>query len=107
MVVQLPCRLNRAGNRAGDLVSSSWWGGARADPDRGPQEDRTMQDRSIRCSRRKFLAQAAGVALAGSLPRPLHAGDEAPADAIRTRPPRPGKEGRKPIALICTVYRPL
>jgi hypothetical protein len=66
-----------------------------------------MQDRSIRCSRRKFLAQAAGVALAGSLPHPLKAGEETPADAIRTRPPRPGKEGRKPIALVCTVYRPL
>jgi hypothetical protein len=66
-----------------------------------------MQDRSIRCSRRKFLAQAAGVALAGSLPAPLAAGEDPPADAIRTRPPRLGKEGRKPIAIVCTVYRPL
>jgi hypothetical protein len=65
-----------------------------------------MQDRSIRCSRRKFLAQAAGVALAGSLPATLP-GAQPPADAIRTRPARPGKDNRKPIAVVCTVYRPL
>lgn len=29
------------------------------------------------------------------------------AEAFRTRPPKPGKDGRKPIAAICSVYRPM
>jgi hypothetical protein len=67
-----------------------------------------MEDRRLRCSRRKFLAQAAALTLTGGL-----SADAAPAasteqhGAFRARPPHPSKEGRKPIAVLCTVYRPL
>src|SRR5207237_6890625 len=27
--------------------------------------------------------------------------------SFRARPPKPSRDGRKPIALVCTVYRPL
>ncbi len=60
-----------------------------------------MQDRQLRCSRRKFLASAAALTLAGGV-----APAEGPA-LSRTRPGPIGPEGRKPIAVICTVYRPL
>jgi hypothetical protein len=66
-----------------------------------------MLDRHLRCSRRKFLAQAAALTLATGLPQE---GSARPAESpatFRTRPPRPSKDGRKPIAVICTVYRPL
>jgi hypothetical protein len=64
-----------------------------------------MLDRSLRCSRRKFLASAAALPLAGGLSGLSGAeGDDAP---VYTRPPQPGTEGRKPIAVLCTVYRPL
>src|SRR5262249_29426407 len=33
--------------------------------------------------------------------------DDAAPQSFRARPPRPGREGRRPIATICTVYRPL
>ncbi len=61
-----------------------------------------MQDRSLRCSRRKFLASAAALTLAGS----VASGKDGPA-ASRSRPARPSTSGRKPIAVITTVYRPL
>src|SRR5262249_11437795 len=64
-----------------------------------------MQDRAVRCSRRKFLASAAALTLAGGVPASAE-GREDPA-AFRSRPPRPTSEGRKPIAVIATVYRPL
>jgi len=64
-----------------------------------------MQDRHQRCSRRKFLASAAALTLAGGLDG--RAGESAPPTAIRTRPPKPSKDGRKPIAVVTTVYRPL
>jgi hypothetical protein len=66
-----------------------------------------MQDRNLRCSRRKFLAQAAALTLAGGLPQKGAARDAAPAGALYTRPGKPPTDGRKPIAVIATVYRPL
>jgi hypothetical protein len=64
-----------------------------------------MEDRRLRCSRRKFLASAAGaLALTGSS---KESGASAPLPACRTRPPRLSTQGRKPLALVCTVYRPL
>src|SRR5262245_20837726 len=66
-----------------------------------------MQDRNLRCSRRKFLASAAALTLAGGLDGRAAGRDAAPPNAIRTRPPKPSKEGRKPIAVVATVYRPL
>src|SRR5262249_41813062 len=62
-----------------------------------------MLDRERRCSRRKFLAQAAAVTLAGGVR--ATAKEAATAAGFRTHPPRPGKDGRKPIAAIGTVYR--
>jgi hypothetical protein len=66
-----------------------------------------MEDRKLRCSRRKFLRQAAAVTLAGTLPAMATADEAATATAFRTRPPKPSPEGRKPLAVVCTVYRPL
>jgi hypothetical protein len=66
-----------------------------------------MEDRHLRCSRRKFLAQAAALTLAGGLPNAGGAKDSAPANSFRARPPKPVKDGRKPLAALCTVYRPL
>jgi hypothetical protein len=65
-----------------------------------------MQDRHLRCSRRKFLASAAALTLTGELPS-VNAQDAASATSFRARPPKPTKAGRKPIAAICTVYRPM
>src|SRR5579885_3428584 len=61
-----------------------------------------MHDRHLRCSRRKFLASAAALTLAGG----VSAGGE-PNVLSRTRPALPGPDGRKPLAVVCTVYRPL
>jgi hypothetical protein len=66
-----------------------------------------MHDRNLRCSRRKFLAQAAALTLAGGLPQQGAAKDAASPGAVYTRPTRPATAGRKPIAVVCTVYRPL
>jgi hypothetical protein len=66
-----------------------------------------MNDRNLRCSRRKFLAQAAALTLAGGLPQHGAAKDVAASGSIYTRPGRPPTTGRKPIAVVCTVYRPL
>jgi hypothetical protein len=66
-----------------------------------------MQDRKHRCSRRKFLAQAAALSMGGGLPAIIHAADAATATSFRARPPKPSSDGRKPIASICTVYRPM
>jgi len=66
-----------------------------------------MHDRNLRCSRRKFFAQAAALTLAGGLPQSGAAKDAALPGAIHTRPTTPPTEGRKPIAVVCTVYRPL
>jgi hypothetical protein len=64
-----------------------------------------MQDRHLRCSRRKFLASAAALTLAGGVNGRAAGGDASP--GIRTRPPKPAKDHRKPLAVITTVYRPL
>jgi hypothetical protein len=66
-----------------------------------------MHDRNLRCSRRKFFAQAAALTLAGGLPHPGAAKEPAPAGAIHTRPTRPATDGRKPIAVVATVCRPM
>jgi hypothetical protein len=60
-----------------------------------------MQDRYLRCSRRKFLASAAALTLAGGV------SSRETQSASRSRPGRPSTEGRKPVAVVTTVYRPL
>jgi hypothetical protein len=65
-----------------------------------------MLDRQQRCSRRKFLASAAALTLAGG----VGSGAEQPQTALplsRTRPAKPSNRGRKPLAVLTTVYRPL
>jgi hypothetical protein len=62
-----------------------------------------MLDRSIRCSRRKFLASAAAAALGSGVPQAAEPG--APLGHIHTRPPHLDTTGRKPIAVVTTVYR--
>ncbi len=65
-----------------------------------------MEDRQKRCSRRKFLASAAALTLAGS----ETARAETPTGDLplsRTRPSKLTTAGRKPIAVLTTVYRPL
>ena len=59
-----------------------------------------MQDRQLRCSRRKFLASAAALTLAGGVGSGARADD-------KLSPAIPDTKGRKPIAVITTVYRPL
>ncbi len=67
-----------------------------------------MRDRSLRCSRRKFLAQAAGLTLAAGLPAAAGARPaDVPPGGLHTRPPKPGRDGRRPLAVVTTVYRPL
>jgi hypothetical protein len=65
-----------------------------------------MEDRQQRCSRRKFLASAAALTLAGGVSA-QPAGPEGSLPLSRTRPGKPSKKGRKPLAIISTVYRPL
>ena len=65
-----------------------------------------MQDRDLRCSRRKFLASAAALTLGSGVAPAASAKDLAGA-GLRARPPKPTKEGRKPIAVLTTVYRPM
>src|SRR5262245_41163694 len=66
-----------------------------------------MEDRNRRCSRRKFLAQAAALTMVGGLAPTAGAKDQETPNTFRARPPKPSKDGRKPIAAVCTVYRPL
>ncbi len=65
-----------------------------------------MQDRQQRCSRRKFLASAAALTLAGGISAQSA---QPPGDLplSRTRPAKPSNKGRKPLAVLTTVYRPL
>lgn len=62
-------------------------------------------DRSLRCSRRKFLASAAALPLAGGLN--LTAAEADDPSSYLTRPAKPAKGDRKPLAVVCTVYRPM
>jgi hypothetical protein len=64
-----------------------------------------MEDRKFRVSRRKFLAQAAAMTVAGGVAAPSPG--SAASVPFRARPPKPTSSGRKPIAALCTVYRPL
>jgi hypothetical protein len=65
-----------------------------------------MENRDLRCSRRKFLASAAALTI-GSGVTPAAAKETAAAAHFRTRPPKPGKVSRKPLGVITTVYRPM
>jgi hypothetical protein len=65
-----------------------------------------MEDRHLRCSRRKFLAQAAALTMVGGL-SPSAGGRANESNLFRARPPKPSKDGRKPIAVLSTVYRPM
>lgn len=60
-----------------------------------------MLDRQLRCSRRKFLASAAALTLGAGV---ASGRDTQPSPA---RPGQPSTQGRKPLAVITTVYRPL
>jgi hypothetical protein len=64
-----------------------------------------MEERSKRYSRRKFLASAAALTLGSGLAPP--AGADQPVANFRSRPPVPAKDGRRPLAVVCTVYRPM
>src|ERR1700687_1580826 len=67
-----------------------------------------MLDRQQRCSRRKFLASAAALTFAGGMHSTGASADEAKdAKSFRARPPKLSRDGRTPIAVVCTVYRPL
>ena len=66
-----------------------------------------MEDRNLRCSRRKFLAKAAALSLATTLPAKSQAAEGETSAAFRARPAKPKIDGRKPIAVIGTVYRPM
>jgi hypothetical protein len=61
-----------------------------------------MTDRQLRCSRRKFLASAAALGLAGGVSTPGQGAEKAAGPSGT-----PGNQGRKPLAVVCTVYRPL
>jgi hypothetical protein len=63
-----------------------------------------MIDREARCSRRKFLASAAALGLAGA---PGGEGRAEQPQLGRARPGKPATDGRRPIAVVTTVYRPL
>lgn len=64
-----------------------------------------MHDRDLRLSRRKFLAAsaAAGLTIGDA---PADDGVESP-PLSRTRPAKLSRKNRKPLACVCTVYRPL
>src|SRR4051812_18173185 len=66
-----------------------------------------MQDRSQRLSRRKFLASAATLTLATGITPAAGAKPPAPGEGFRARPGKPPVAGRKPLAVVCSVYRPL
>src|SRR5258707_2892728 len=64
-----------------------------------------MTEREQRLSRRKFLAKAtAAITLAGASGA---AGAEGPGAGFRSRPPKPSVAGRKPLAVLTTVFRPM
>jgi hypothetical protein len=64
-----------------------------------------MHDRSLRLSRRKFLAQAAALTFTGGVSPAAATTKADPAATFRTRPTTLSRDGRKPIAVLTTVYR--
>src|SRR5262245_7037051 len=62
-----------------------------------------MQERFYRLTRRKFLASAAALTLTGAAAE----GATEKAASPHTRPPRPDRADRKPLAVLTTVYRPM
>src|SRR5581483_2750467 len=64
-----------------------------------------MEDRKLRCSRRKFLASAAALTFSGGLSNTATSADDV--TSFRARPPKLTTAGRKPIAVVCSVYRPM
>lgn len=58
-------------------------------------------NRYYRITRRKFLQSTAAMGASCVV------GDVEATDSFRARPPKPTRNGRKPIALITTVYRPM
>lgn len=64
-----------------------------------------MEDRRHRYSRRKFLASAAALTLSGGMAE--SARTTAPRTPADLQPTRLSNQGRKPIAVVCSVYRPL
>src|SRR5262245_26105108 len=72
-----------------------------------PTQTKIMRDREHRLSRRKFLASAAGLTLAGGLSNAAAQEPASSPSTFRTRPGKPSRDGRKPLAVITTVYRPL
>ncbi len=65
-----------------------------------------MLDREARLSRRKFMASAAGLGVAAAAGQAEPDATDAP-PLSRTRPAKVSIKGRKPLAVITTVYRPL
>jgi hypothetical protein len=65
-----------------------------------------MHDRQSRCSRRKFLASAAALTLAGGVSSGGQ-GQDTPPGSAKPASTRPDIKGRKPLAVITTVYRAL
>lgn len=67
-----------------------------------------MNDRDFRLSRRKFLANAAALTVAGAGASAGGARAEPVSAAnFRSRPPKPASTGRKPLGVVTTVYRPM
>src|SRR5262245_39665406 len=64
-----------------------------------------MNDRDLRLSRRKFLANAAGLTVVGAATGSAKADD--PTSAFRSRPSKPSASGRKSLGVVTTVYRPM
>ncbi len=64
-----------------------------------------MTDRELRLSRRKFLAGAAALTLAGTTS--ASTSNKTPPASPLARPPRLDTAGRKPIAILSSVYRPM
>ncbi|MFO0876220.1 MAG: hypothetical protein U0840_02515 [Gemmataceae bacterium] len=65
-----------------------------------------MHDRDERLSRRKFMAASAAAGLTLAEASTADEGVESP-PLSRTRPAKLSRKGRKPLACITTVYRPL
>ncbi|GIW79324.1 MAG: hypothetical protein KatS3mg105_1131 [Gemmatales bacterium] len=69
------------------------------------ENDEPLQEQQeLRCSRRKFLASTAALTLGTSLSA---VASEPESDSVFTRPPIPDTDERQPLAVVCTVYRPM